>query len=445
MKAPERISILGGGPAGLGAGYFLKQPGYTFRIYEAANRVGGNCVTLERSGFHFDSGAHRFHDKDSEITQLVQALMGDELLRVKAPSAIYDGGRFVDFPLSPLNLVRTLGLSEVMHASVDWLQARLRPVAGDHFGALVVNRYGHRLAERFLLNYTEKLWGETPDRLSAGISGGRLKGLTLKTFVLEGLFGLNRKTAHLDGTFLYPRSGYGAIVERLADACGRENISLNHRVTRVLHSDDRLDAIELNGAKVVKVDQVVNTLPLPLFIAQLDPVAPPEVLKACRRLHFRDVLLVGLILDRPRVAEYATLYFPATEYPFTRIYEPSNRSAAMSPQGKTSLLAEVPMPGGAPHDVAQVGRLVQQTVEQLSAAGLIAREEVRETFMRRLPYAYPVLEAGVEQRVAAITDYLSRFDNLFISGRNGRFEYAHLHDMLRWGRTTALALASEHG
>jgi len=41
------------------------------------HRLGGNAVTIDIETF-FDSGAHRFHDKDPEITQEIKTLLGAE-------------------------------------------------------------------------------------------------------------------------------------------------------------------------------------------------------------------------------------------------------------------------------------------------------------------------------------------------------------------------------
>lgn len=433
----NEITILGGGPAGLGAGYFLRRANEPFRIYEAGARVGGNCSTFQRGDFRFDTGAHRFHDKDPEITEAVTSLMGDELIQVSAPSAIYSHGRFFDFPLSPLNLIRNLGVIDTTRAALDWLRARTGGGAAPDFESMVVGRYGRLLAGRFLLSYSEKLWGLPPNRLSTRVSGGRLKGLTLKTFLLEGLAGSRKKTAHLDSSFYYPRSGYGAIAERLADACGRERVHLEARVTAIHHDGARMNAVSLHGRDPIPVSRVISTLPLPLFLRMMNPPPPDSILEDAARLQFRDVMLVGMILQRPGVMNYATVYFPDGESPITRVCEPRNRSPHMSPEGMTSLMAEIPCHRDEMFSGEALGRLEALVVKRLASVGWFSPDDVRDTFTLRLPFAYPMLESGIEDRVERMDRYLDRFGNLILTGRNARFQYAHLHDMLHWGKHAA--------
>ncbi|MBL0062358.1 MAG: NAD(P)-binding protein [bacterium] len=72
--------ILGAGPAGLAAGYYLTQAGLPVSLIEAAREPGGYARTYQHGPFKYDAGAYRFHDKDPEIICDVQELMGDELM-----------------------------------------------------------------------------------------------------------------------------------------------------------------------------------------------------------------------------------------------------------------------------------------------------------------------------------------------------------------------------
>ena len=107
MKS-KMIHILGGGPAGLIAAYFAHKNNIPFKVYEAGGTWGGNCRTLTRNKFRFDAGAHRFHDKDPAVTELVNELLGDDLLEVNSPSQIYYDNRFIDFPLRAHNIIKKL-------------------------------------------------------------------------------------------------------------------------------------------------------------------------------------------------------------------------------------------------------------------------------------------------------------------------------------------------
>ena len=130
----KNIAILGGGPAGLAVGYFAKKKNFPFTIYEEADHLGGNCITLKHGNFSFDSGAHRLHDKDPEMTAELKSLLGDDLMKIEVPSQIYHNGRFIDFPLSPLNLLLGLGLITSFRATLSLLKAKLNPIDNNPVG-----------------------------------------------------------------------------------------------------------------------------------------------------------------------------------------------------------------------------------------------------------------------------------------------------------------------
>lgn len=434
MSQSPYITILGGGPAGLAAGYFAKKHSLSFKIYEASQRTGGNAITLQHGDFRFDSGAHRFHDRDPEVTQEVKRLLGDDLRKIEAPSQIFFEGKFIDFPLSPMDLLIKLGLPTFAKAGFELIAARFSQEKGNgSFESFAIRTYGRTIANRFLLNYTEKLWGHPTSTLSPHISGRRLKGLDLATFLREAFLGKSAKTTHLDGGFYYPKWGYGSIVERLAEACGLENTHTNSRISRIMHHQGKIEAIEINGVEQVPVDEVLSTLPLPILLRILEPQPAESILDLAKNLIFRNLILVVLFIDRERVSNNASIYIPDSEIPFTRIYEPKNRSAAMAPEGKTALCVEVPCsPGDELWNGSDVA-LKSMVRTHLVALGIIREEEIIDDLVYRMSHAYPVLKLGVEEQIHTIYDYLEGFRNLRLSGRSGKFLYTHVVDMLRFG------------
>jgi len=174
------LTILGGGPAGLGVAFYAHRARIPFILFEKSAQLGGMCRTLRHGEHFYDCGAHRFHDQDGDITRDVLELMGDEMLAVDAPSMIWDRGRFVDFPPTPLNAILSCGLIEAGRIGVELLRVHLQPPECVSFEDFAVGQFGATLARRMVLNYSEKLWGLPAAQLSPNIATRRLKGMTLR-------------------------------------------------------------------------------------------------------------------------------------------------------------------------------------------------------------------------------------------------------------------------
>ncbi len=435
MEKVKHITILGGGPAGLAVGYYAKKAGIAFTIYEASDRIGGNAITIQHEPFRFDSGAHRFHDKDEEITREMLGLIGDDLKKIHVPSAIFYRGKYIDFPLSPLNLLSKLGPLTFIMAAMQLLISRIkRNDSKENFEGFAVSTYGRTIAELFLLNYSRKLWGVSCDRLSPCISGKRLKELNLMTFIKEAFGDKKAKAEHLDGSFYYPKDGFGTIADRLAEFCGQENIQRNSRLTRFFHDSTAIRDIEINGERTVTVDTIISTLPLPYFIQSLDPPPPEEILSMTKDLRFRSMIIVTVFINKDSVTKNGSIYFPDRQFPFTRVYEPRNRSQYMSPSGKTSLCAEIPCFHGSDEWNMDEKELVEHICSYFIRFGWMRAEEIIDTYVQKLHFAYPLLDKDFNDNIRKIFSYLTEFGNLRTTGRNGKFLYAHVHDMLRFGK-----------
>ncbi|MEX2572531.1 MAG: FAD-dependent oxidoreductase [Gemmatimonadota bacterium] len=438
------LNILGAGPAGLAAGYYARREGLACRIYEAGSEVGGNCRTLRWGDFRFDTGAHRLHGKDPEVTEVIRGLLGDDLREVHAPSQIYWNGMFIDFPLSPYDLVRKLDWSTLGRIGTEVLRRRLRndsPTSS--FRDQAVAAYGETLAQMFLLGYSAKLWGEHTSRLSPAIAGKRLRGLDLTTFLLEAIGGKRRKNAHLDGSFFYPSHGIGMIFDRVAAAVGKENISFQSRVTDLIHERGYLRSIVLNGKEEIEAGTVMSTLPLTLTLRMLRPRPPAELLETAMSMRFRHLVLGVFLLDRPRLSENASIYFPGDQ-PYTRLYECKNRSPHMAPNGQTAVVLEIPCQSEDDHWSKNDHTLERELRESLIETGLLTTEEVLSFRSYRVPFAYPILEVGFEEKVGRLLEYLGSFQNLHLLGRSAQFEYSHIHDMFRLARDKVEEIAPSH-
>src|SRR3990172_7825198 len=81
---------------------------------------------MEKNGFRFDLGGHRFHTRDERINSFVRELMGNELISVQRSSKIYMRNRYFDYPLKPLNAVFGLGLPTTAGLLTDYLRETVK-------------------------------------------------------------------------------------------------------------------------------------------------------------------------------------------------------------------------------------------------------------------------------------------------------------------------------
>ena len=388
---------------------------------------GTDCggSVLQNNDFRFDTGAHRFHDKDPQVTEEVKNLLGDDLLRVAAPSEIFFEGEFYRFPLLLSDLVQKLETKTLLRIAWEKLYNRPKKPA-DNFATFAINQYGKTLSERFLLNYSEKLWGHPPHKLSTAISGNRLKGLDLRSFLRSAVFGTPQNPTHLDGSFFYPKYGIGMISDKLCEGIGAEHIRLQHRVNRLIHKDRRIERIIVNdGAEQkdieIPVSTLINTLPLTLSMRMLEPPPPLEIRAVADTIRYRHLLLCVFCLDRAAFSSNASIYFPSAEFPFTRLYEPKNRSPHMAPEGQTVIVLELPCDNDSTVWRMQESELKTEIWEVLRRVKPIFPEEIIHFQTYRLPFAYPVLEVGFEESVARLVAYFETFENLYLTGRSSLF------------------------
>src|SRR5205085_8813377 len=184
------VLVLGGGPAGLTAAYLLGKAGRHAVVLEAEDQVGGLAKTVERDGYRFDLGGHRFFTKAIEVDMLWHEILGEEFLLRPRMSRIYWNGRYLDYPLRGPDVIRKLGPIELARCVASYLRAVLLPKRREEsLEAWVTNRFGRRLFELFFKTYTEKVWGAPTTEIRAEWAAQRIKGLSFFAAARAAFFG----------------------------------------------------------------------------------------------------------------------------------------------------------------------------------------------------------------------------------------------------------------
>src|SRR4051812_30688707 len=68
------VVVVGGGAAGIAAGFWLHRRGYRVRLYEAGPTTGGRCASVSRDGFRFDLGAGALPATYTQTREMIHAL-----------------------------------------------------------------------------------------------------------------------------------------------------------------------------------------------------------------------------------------------------------------------------------------------------------------------------------------------------------------------------------
>ena len=430
MKNKHKIDILGGGPAGLSVAYFARKKGYDICIHEGSSTVGGNCRTIKMGEYRFDTGAHRFHDKIPSITEEVKKLMGEDLKKINVPSKIYFDGRMIDFPISFSSVMKNLKLSEILKIITEnSFNIFKKKVEYRNFEELAYAKYGPTLSNLFLINYTEKLWGARANELQTTISGNRLKNLKILPMIIE-MINKNRKVKHLEGSFYYPKYGYGTIFDSIAKKINYQNISLNSKVKKIFHDCKKIKEIELENGKTIEVKYIVNTLPINSIIQMLDPLPSENLIEKAGNLKFRNLKICLLELDFPKLSNNASIYFPDEHIAITRIYEPKNRSLQMAPKDKTSLAIEIPYTQGDRISILTDDEVIDMVKRTLIKEKLFKESDVLDNRLIDIKNAYPILKVGEEGNIRELVSFLQSFSNQKLIGRNVEFDYLHTHKIM---------------
>jgi protoporphyrinogen oxidase len=436
------VVIVGAGPAGLTAAYALAARGERSIVLEADPVVGGIARTVERDGWRFDIGGHRFFTKVKRIDDLWREILEPESwLHRSRLSRIQYRGKFYKYPFEIMNVLRNLGPIEAVACIASFLWARVRPPANQHsFEGWVSARFGRRLYSMFFETYTQKVWGIHPSQIQADWAAQRIKNLTLFQAFVEALPGrANRKkviTTLID-SFDYPKHGPGMLWERCA-----EKVTANGGVVTL---GARVESIELTGDDVgVRVTYVhpddstsvcegrhlISSMPLGDLALAIVPRCPDDVAMAALALRHRDFLTVALVIDEESCFPDNWIYIHSPEVRVGRIQNFGAWSPHLVKPGATCLGLEYFVDIGDDLWSMSDDDLIALAERELSTLGFDVT--CRSGYVVRMPKAYPVYNHEYLENVKTIAAWLSAdVPQVHPVGRNGMHKYNNQdHSML---------------
>ena len=422
-----RVCIIGGGPAGLTAGYMLAKKGCSVDVYELSDSVGGMCKTFPLWGYQVDLGPHRFVSKDKRVNELWLEMVGQEYKMVHRKTRIYYDGKFFTYPLKGIEALAKLGAMEGLHCLFSYLLTKIKgPKAGDDFESWTSSRFGKRLFEIFFKSYSEKLWGIDCKDLDSDFASQRIRKLSMGE-AIKGILGVGQKKhATLADQFAYPIEGPGYIYKQLAKKIEElgSNICLEHRVHSFLRDEaGQVLGIELDDGERREYDYVISTMPLTTLVMALSAKDDP-IRKVLDQLYYRNTILVYTLIDQEDMFDDQWLYIHSADVGIGRVTNYNNwvEDLKGSP-GQTVLCSELWCNEEDELWQQDDEAIIDQVNQELEAIKLLDQKDIIKGKVIRIPRSYPVYMKGYKKHVEKIEEFLKDYKNITPIGRYGAFKY----------------------
>lgn len=453
------ILVLGAGLSGLSASYHIGHD--KCLLLERQDRPFGHIGSEHRDGFTWDQGPHVSFTKHAYVKQLFERSVRGQFEEIEVKVSNYYRGHWIAHPAQtslhqvpePLrsacleSFLNTRGQAagESVTNYQQWLDAAFGPVFANTFPSV----------------YTKKYWTLPADALTTDWVGGRVLYPEVEDVKAGAVHALNRPM-HYITRVRYPKNGgYQSFAEGLRAGSniryGAEVVSIDLRRRKVwLANGDHFD-----------YDQLVNTLPLPVFVNACVG-APASVVDAARQLICTQLLLVNVAAPHPTLRPEHWMYVYDEDKLTTRISSTEKLSSHNAPEAWTGVQAEVYFSRHRPLPMApeQVGEQVER---ELIKMGIVdpSRYPAGASSHRHLKYA-PWANVAFDQGTAPalqtiwqwmegfglareaddlhpLTDWigapgpLARGASIFMAGRFGQWKYFWTDDCVLRGKRIAEA------
>ncbi|MGI9623246.1 MAG: protoporphyrinogen/coproporphyrinogen oxidase [Acidimicrobiales bacterium] len=429
------MAVLGAGPAGLMAALGAAERGHDVAVFEAQDRVGGMAGSFEVSGQLVDYGSHRLHPAiDPQLMERLRGLLGNDLQRRERNGRLRLRDKWIGFPLRAFDMVRHMPFGFTAGLAGDLALKPFRTADPSTFAGEVESRLGPTVANEVFAPYAEKLYGQSPSRLDRELATRRVSAKSVSQ-IAKKVFRAGRGAGR---TFYYPRSGYGQISDRLAQAAVDAGV--------VIHLGTRVDEVRAGTTCQVRTansetefDLALSTLPLPVLSAALRPRPPAAVSEAIASLRSRAMVLVYLVVPRPQYTPFDAHYLPGTDVRMSRLSEPKNYRNGDDPPDQTVLCAEIPCWDGDEIWEASPTSLAELVCDDLARVGLPPVDHVGVE-VRHLNAVYPIYDVETTDARRAVEQWLRTPSSVISLGRQGLGVPDNLHHVLAMGEAASSAL-----
>lgn len=440
------IIILGGGPTGLATAYKLAEIGKPFVLIEKENYLGGLSATRKYKKYLYEYGPHAFHLKDDDIINWIEGLLGDDFRIIPTKTQVLIDNKLLGYPLRAGELLRKINpiLGSQIIFGYLWgnLKKKFNRQKWQNFQEWGIANFGPKLYKISFGDYTAKVWGMNPSKLSVELANDKLSKLNLREVVLKTLGFKGKEHPLFFQKYLYPKKGMTEIFDCMSKKIKTGgDIYLNSKVTHIKTKNNQVTSVEFlkdGKRKVLSCCNVISTFPLKQLVGMINQPLDKKTILASQKLNYRDIIIVYVAVDKKNLPDAQWIYLVENKFKFNRISININLSPDFSIDGRTLLAFEICCQKD--DDLWQTSdkkllEMVKIDMEKLDWQNI----KIKDYFVERLINAYPVYLVDFEKNVSIALKGLSEINNLITTGRNGLFLNSDIHDCFQMGFEAAEA------
>lgn len=403
--------ILGGGIAGLSAGFHLAQKNKPSVIFEQNPSWGGLCDNFSIDGFRFDYCIHYSITRNKYVKKLFAAST-DCYTYVPKPYNYYNR-HWIKHPVQ--NNLYPLPTEEKQEIINSFLSREITSKkAINNYEEWLFFQYGEYFARKFPMRYTLKYWTVPAGMLSTLWIRNRISSINLAA-LRYGCRVPHTTHNYYASEIRYPKkAGYKSFLNHMVPGC---TIQLNKKVVEI---DPKIRKIFFSDGSHTHYDYLISSLPLPELILMIKDV-PVSVKSAADKLLATSVHLVSLGFNRPDIPPFQWFYIYDEEILPARAYSPGHKSPDNVPHECSSLQFEIYSSKKNPLNCTP-DNLIEHVVTKGQKMGLFEARDIIVSDYRKVPYGNVVFEKNMYRQRDEVHHYLDQCRIRYI-GRFGEWDY----------------------
>jgi protoporphyrinogen oxidase len=426
-----KTAILGAGLTGLALARLLKEKGHEITVLEKEKDIGGLCRSKTENGFTFDiGGSHIIFSRDTEVYDFMCNLLKENRGTRNRNTKIFYKDSYVKYPfenglyqLPPDD--RFFCINEFVKNLISLEKGELKEP--ENFREWVYYTFGKGIAESYMIPYNEKIWNFPTEKMSHHWVDGRIPRPPVED-IIKASIGIETEGYTHQSVFSYPvKGGIEALIHAIAEPV-TDDIKTGFCV-RTIRKEGEIFVIG-DGNEEIRCDKIISTLPPQILLPCMEDV-PEEVINACKNLKYNSIACVGIGV-KGDLNDISWLYVPQTELgPANRISFPSNYSVEASPDGHSSILAEITFNEGDAVSGMSDDEIADGAIDTLCRMGIMeSPDDAVYKTVERFEYAYVVYDTEYQKNVKTVRDYIESA-GIDTVGRFAEFEYLNMDGCIR--------------